>query len=464
LLKAPSDDIFWLLNQHPATTPEDDIRPPLNESSSATLMKRITAEIKKQTQATINHLTPLIAKRKAANGAQKLLETECEFKAASGILASSDAKRVGYIDPTSNWSIRDLRKQLAALPPIPLSKMYVGIENPDLLVFKDFFETDVLPQETSLLKYYMKLACYNRCSIDHPQLVADVKSGKIAQVKSVEEMAARKNRIQKAKQDLNKKIKDIEGVECELWRDDFCEPYGIFLWWRYHRTELPSQYRTICYRKVVENLGPATSRERVIREVAPSFEVIYVSKAGYNCRGTVQLMIQKQDRPGDAQAIQRYQNEIEDLNAELAGLESDSNTIGQMLDGINAIAQAHDDITAKFDARKQVNFHNTLETIIINLRNWDGTNPVGAAAVDDFCLLLYKFRQRKSRGLLSMRFSGAKIRGLAPKARIWQSTVSPTVTTTFCKARASLPADDEASDMDDGKHEQLIHLHNHLEL
>jgi hypothetical protein len=313
--------------------------------------------------------------------------------------------------------------------------MYVGVTNPDLFAFKNFVETQIVPQETSLLKYYLKLGGYDRNSLKNPQHAVDINSGQFARVKTLQWIERRKIKIQNATRDLDTKIKDLDLGECDLWRDDFSDPWGFVKgWWRYHRTTLPDQYKTISYRYVLEHIAKGTSVYKVITKSPPDFDVIYVSEMGHDCEGSIRFVIRQRDRPGNAMAIRGYQREIENLNAELDGLEKDSTPVSQMFD---AIVQASNDLITKFEARKRVNFHETLQTMIINFWNWNGNNTVGAAAVDDFCYFLRKFRQREKGNLLNKQFSGAKIHWLGPQARIWNANVSQTVTTTFVIGRAS---------------------------
>jgi hypothetical protein len=373
----------------------------MDQKGYQAIVKIIRAMIAKQTKDVVDQF----AQNRGGPGtlSPKELDDMMQQKvAAESLQKSADVGRIGYADPTSPVSTRELRKGIAACPVIPLDRLNVGLLNTTLADFLDGIRR-ILRREMYLLAYQLVFGSIDITSLTN----CDTSSNASDQTR--EYCEKRSKEIDDFVKSKNDEIAKLTGYDVKLWDGSFCVPTGFFNgWWRYHRATLPERYARAPNWKVNEVMSSYTTHSQVIKGGPFEWDVWYESTLGRDCNASLMFTCRAEDHPDNRVKINDARVAIDAKLQERAAIHKQAN--------INEIRTAHAEVAARFDARQANGFYVQLEELIKVFWRQDGLNPTCDATVDEFCGALRRVRAARQ---VKRQVSPSDIQDLAGKSASW---------------------------------------------
>jgi hypothetical protein len=266
-------------------------------------IRQHTCQIQKVLTAMMQRFAP------ASNQAKKLELTN------SGIISldlALKSNRIGYIDPTSEWSTRQLRCQLAALERVPRENLNLGVTgNCNMYTFTQNLASFAI-EELPALDGYLTFAQHDMNSIagadtaltwlkSHAELLIDLVG---------DEKAA----IDQAIVDRSDKIFELNARTEVLHEIPLHKKCGFLRgWWRQQRVTLEEEYKDVRVWTVVEDLSPHTHVAHTYANSTPDFDVLYESDLGHDLSGRIVFYVESRRLPPIGRKIRQLDVEMHSL-------------------------------------------------------------------------------------------------------------------------------------------------------
>lgn len=398
LLTSPSASIFWLFNKHPSGYMPSN---PLGMEYLAGVMEEIQGLINLQ----YTTCQPLLSQQSVtAPGSKQLTPEDVKVIHSMNTALKASPCCVGYIDPTVQDSVADIRNRIRALPVIPRTQLKFDKSNEYRGIFDAGLE-ELLGQETPLLSDYPSFAVIEVCSIS--DFRNSLTAGRPPTAKSIQ---GQKDEIDSEVKRLRKEVVELRNRE-EIYQDvPFEDGPWLFKWFRISDVYYPEHNRDIQYKKWTVDLREHTQFKRVTNDGTFDIHLEFESDWFQWSRGTVHFWINSIERDSTRKVINSRENEIANQLKARDNIDTKSK--------VDAIDTAHTRILSEMNAAR---FHQIeeLNNVVQALWKPQAGTPTGRPSVDNFLEALRKYREFKS-GNHSLRpLQDADISQLAIKAAKW---------------------------------------------
>jgi hypothetical protein len=268
LLPDPTSGVFWLFCRHYATRPGST---PLTKQGEKHILEEMRIDIEsawdnvKDTEVPTDESEPAIIK----------------IFQKSTIIAIREAfnsERVGYIDPTSQWSIQQICDRIPQISPIPVLRMKFGLENQYRSIFEDDLRK-LCQRETRFMFTYMLLK-----PID-PESILDVLDFDDTQ-EYLEQRRVRINSIEDEVQTMQNHIDSVSSQIQIVYTKSFCASWNFWHWFRTYTVVYPSELRHIPVLFWTKDLERATYLCGVDHSDNPPI-LRFAAEIWKNCEGRV---------------------------------------------------------------------------------------------------------------------------------------------------------------------------------
>jgi hypothetical protein len=325
-------------------------------------MKQIEIKINKHTTQMKSTLTAGKSKVMSDEAKEQL---DLELTGIDCLAKALQAHHIGYLDPTSDWCIRQTRQQLANLPPVPLNLLKVGgTTNGKMYKFCGALST-VIAQKLRILQAYVAIWDYDMTSIPDPANVTALLSEHPELV--TQKIQQRQLEISDKIANNQNEILNLTGKTEKLWDPPrYCVPCGFFRgWWRYARVTLPDEYKDVEWWTVKEELGPHTSVSKTFKNSFPDFDVQYVSDLAWDCVVKVTFYVQSHHIPAKRDQIKGLKDAVDSLMREKKELSRNAEqTVKQ---DITDIREGGAKITDLFANGDQDKLYDKIGEVIVTL-------------------------------------------------------------------------------------------------
>jgi hypothetical protein len=319
--------------------------------------------------------------------------------------------RIGYLDPTSEWSIWQMCKRIRKIPPIPTSEIKVDAANK----YRPLFDNEMrklLDREMRLLVTYRVL------SEIEPESIFEIE-------KTVKDMNHKTTRINQIELELKRLEDDINLTRRKeeiLYTDQFHCPVEFFPWSSVYRAICPSHLRHIPISSWKDTVEKGTERINVSYEGDLRFPVIsFDANLLVSCRGKVDFYAKGLDIPAVKVQLERNLRWrdilVEERGKLLETPKSKKQEIEERKSDLFTIARACGQVASMMNNTWEEQMKE-YQKLVMGLWNTSAGRPTGIRQVDEFLVAFEEYlRAKDNRKRRAMTIED--ISKLASYARAW---------------------------------------------
>jgi hypothetical protein len=407
LLPDPSSNIYWLVNQHH-----------FNQTGSVPVTEQMETKIMQEIRGEIQKLWKTVEDVEISSKESELTilsETEMNTIIAIREALNAEPPRIDYLDPTSEWSVWQMRKQITRILPIPTSEIKFDTANRHRPLFDNEMRK-LLDQETKLLVTYRMLSAIEGESIFEIETKDET-------IKDLNRKTARINEIELELQELEDEINLTQQKEEILYTDKFKVAVQFFQWWPVYRTTYPSHLKHIPISSWKDTVERGRKRIDVSYEGDSKFPVIsFQADLFAECRGKVDFYAKGLDVPATKAQFERCLRWRDILVEERDNLVETSRSQKQEVEerrsNLFTIARAYKQVLSMMNNTRGEQMKN-YEKLLIRLWNSSVDCQTGIREVDDFLLVVKEYRRIMQQNLKPGQLTIGDISKLASYARGW---------------------------------------------
>jgi energy-coupling factor transporter ATP-binding protein EcfA2 len=410
LIPDPSSNIYWLVNRHYFNRPGSV---PVTEQMETTIMQEIRGEIERIWKAVEDVEIPSEESESTSLG-------KAEMRTIIAIREALNAEppRIGYLDPTSEWSIQHMRKEITGILAIPNSEIKFDTVNR----YRPLFDNEMrklLDRETRLLVTYKVLS-----EIEGDSIFDITKTNET--IKDLDREKERINEIGLELQRLQDEINSTQQKEEILYTDKFNVPVQFFHWWPVYQATYLSQLRLIPISSWKDTVERGTKRINVTYEGDSEFPVIsFQAEFFVPCRGKVEFYAKSLDIPARKAEFRRNLRWCDILVQERDNLIGTTKTQQQEVDerrlDLFTIARAHKQVSSMMNNTRG-ELMNKYKKLVIRLWNPSAGRPTRISQVDEFLFALEEYHRSLEDNLKPGSLTIGNISKLVSYARAWLET------------------------------------------
>jgi hypothetical protein len=332
LLNDPTDSVLWLFNRHHRNRGKKS-GCWFDQKRSSEVLFDITAKIDKH----LNELTSFFSRLKSL-GSQKGKKTQVQAIAINSLAKAraSTPSRIGYIDPTSTWSVNQVMTQIMGVPPINVDRLKFREASEHRAIFDKYIEQLLVP-ETRLLAFYPFFASYNVNSI----ISCTLSSVGVADNLTTVDMSM----IERERSRLQREIDGMTGKPVLRYHDRIRWSPSLFRWRWTHYTRYPSWKWDIPYRRYEWDLARG-NLIGVDNDHTLQICLKFRSNWFEACEADVRFWINSEDVPSTKLMI-------DDRKAQINALQSGADLV-----------KVHSDILSQMEVRRRDGRYNPLKQIV----------------------------------------------------------------------------------------------------
>jgi hypothetical protein len=345
-----------------------------------------------------------------------LLE-EAEMRTIIAIREALNATppRIGYLDPTSEWSIWHALTQIKGILPIPTSEINFDTANQHRPLFDNEFRK-LLDRETRLLVTYRVLSAIKHASIFEIEKMDE----------TIDDLNRKIARIYEIGLDLEELQDDINFAQQKeeiIYTDKFKVPPTLLRCWPVYRATYPAHLKHIPISSWSDTVEKGTKRIKVSYEGDSKFPVIsFQAHLFAGCKGKVVYYVKSLDLPATKVQLERQIRWRDILIEERRGLLETSKGQKQKVEerrsDLFTIAHAHRQVSSMMNHTREGQIKE-YKKLVIRLWNTSGDGQTGIRQIDNFLLEFKEYRRSTKYNREPGSLTIGDISRLASYARAW---------------------------------------------